>query len=115
MAHQIPEWEVRDVQGKTEQIIGTVNNAPGGGTLVPSSPGPRIEQVLVRCKSDQNNARRLLVDVTGQANYLTLSPGEYLGWDLRSNMSGSPITQIRILGGSASNTAYEIVINYELS
>lgn len=115
MAHQIPEWEVRDVQGKTEQRASSVSNSPAGGTLIPAVAGARIEQILVRCKSDQNINRRLYVDLTGQTNYMTLSPGEFVGWDLRSNTSGSPITQIRVLGDSASATAYELIINYELT
>jgi len=106
MVHNPPQFEVEDVLGTTAQFSGSVGTA---STAVPAVAGAPITEVLVRCASDNTPVtKRLLVSFDSGTTWLTLSPGEYIGWGFK-NLP----TQIYIKGSVAS-VAYEIVMNREL-
>lgn len=109
MADVAPQFEIEDVQGNTVHYSGTVGIT---SALIPAVAAQKIGNALVRCPISNSKTQTLQVAFDGGTTYLTLNPGEFVGWSPRKNASGTPITQVRILGGAA-NTAYEIVLDYE--
>lgn len=111
MADKAPDFETKDLSGVTQHFVGSVALVPA---LIPAVSDKKISDVLVRVPTNGNqNARRLKVAFDGGTDYLTLSPGEFVGWTPRSNTSNTPISQIAIVGTNATPTLYEIVVNFE--
>lgn len=111
MAHEIPEFEVQDIKGKSLVFTGTalLANINVPGTTV----NGRIESFLVHCLSSNAVARRLFVSIDGGAAFFELSPGESWTWTLKNNNSNAAITQLVVKGNNASlTTAYQVVINH---
>ena len=97
--------EIKDLVGSTDQYSGTVGTTPAN---IPSSAGDKIAECLVRCSSDNTPiTKRLLISFDSGTTFLTLSPGEFVGWSLK----GSP-TQI-VIKGNVASVSYEIVLNRE--
>jgi hypothetical protein len=109
MAHSAPDFETKDVYGKTIQLVGTVTTIV---SLFPSPQVGRIQQVLIRNPDNNGVNDVLLYNLDGTSNFFRLKRGEYIGWVLKNNPSNTPITQIQLksLSGTVS---YEILINVE--
>ena len=105
MVHSAPQFESSDLLGATDQFSGTVGTA---SIAVPSVAGNVISEVLIRCATDNIPVtKRLLVSFDLGATWLTLSPGEYIGWGFKDTK-----TQVTIKG-SIAGVSYEIVMNRE--
>lgn len=99
---------------KTEHVADSVINAGSTevftGTLTPTVVAAfppvterPIQQLSVRCSTDQSSNHRLLVSITNQTNWLTLSPGEIFGIVPRGE-----IDQIHIKSDDAAK--YEVIL-----
>lgn len=104
MVDAAPQFETIDNLGTTSQYSGTATTSP---TSVPAIAGNAIAECLVRCASSNAVTKRLQVSFDGGTTYMTLSPGEFVGWSLKGG-----VTQIQ-LKTPASTTDYEIVLNRE--
>lgn len=111
MADIIPEFETTDELGETRQYSGTVGTTP---IQVPPSVFRAIDAFLIRCPSQSRNTRRLEVSLNGGANWMSLAPGEYVGWVPKKDTSGNDIRQITIRGNTAG-VLYEAIINFSQS
>jgi len=109
MVDVAPDYEIKDVLGKTIHYNGTVGTS---SALVPAVVVNKVSTALVRNPSSNSSSKDLYVAFDGGTTYLTLSPGEFASWSPKNNSSNTPITQIRILG-SVANVAYEIVMDFE--
>lgn len=109
MSHQSPEFETKDVLGKTTHYNGTVGSPD---SLVPSVIGDKISNVLVRNPSTNGINDILYVSFSGGTTYLSLKRGEFAAWSPKNNSSGTPITQVRV-SGSTPTVAYEIIMDFE--
>lgn len=109
MAHQAPDFETKDVYGKTQHFNGSVGLSD---LLVPAVATNKISNVLVRNPATNGINDVLYVAFDGGTTYLSLKRGEFAAWSPRNNQSNMPITQIRILGSSAV-TNYEIIMDFE--
>jgi hypothetical protein len=109
MAHANPDFETKDVLGKTFQQVGTVTTSP---LLLPVVPTTQISEVLIRNPGNNNPNDVLLYDFTGQGNFSRLTRGEFVGWSVKTSPGGSSITQITIksLLGTIN---YEVIVNVE--
>lgn len=87
-----------------ETLIYTGTMTPGQVQAFPPSPDKVIQQLSVRAVSDQTASYRLKVSLDGQANWLTLSPGEIF-----AIMPRGEIRQI-FLDGLTHPTAYEVIL-----
>lgn len=110
MAHTPPEMDTRDTLGKTIHYSGSVGLT---SALVPPTSGDKLASVIVRNPSTNGINTTLKVAFDGGTTYITLSRGEFVGWYPKSNASGTPITQIRVLG-SVAVTNYEIIMDFEV-
>jgi hypothetical protein len=110
MAHTAPEMDVRDTLGKTIHFSGSVGLT---SLLVPPSIGDKLGSVIVRNPQTNGINTTLKVAFDGGTTYITLGRGEFVGWYPKNNSSGTPITQIRILG-SVAVTYYEIIADFEV-
>lgn len=110
MAHQTPEFESKDVLGKTKHYNGaTTIVAP---VLVPTTSLGKISTVLVRNPASNQVNDKIYVAFDGNSTYLTLSRGEFVVWSPKNNESGTPITQIRI-AVSRDGVNYETLFDFE--
>lgn len=109
MAHQSPEFEQKDVLGTTQHYNGSVGLV---SSLVPAVAGKKISNVLVRSPATNSVSSVLYVAFDGQSVFLSLKRGEFAAWSPKNDQSNNPISQIRVLGSSAS-VAYEIIVDYE--
>lgn len=109
MAHQVPEFETKDVLGKTQHYNGSVGLT---SALIPAVAADKISNVLVRNPASNLVTSILYIAFDGQTTYLSLKRGEFVVWSPRNNQSNSPILQVRVLG-SAATVNYEMVIDYE--
>lgn len=109
MAHQLPEFETKDVLGKTQHFNGVVGSP---NSLVPSIAGDKISSVLVRNPATNGINDVLYVAFDGGTTYLSLKRGEFAAWSPKNNGSGMPIKQVRVSGSSPS-VEYEIVVDFE--
>ena len=98
------QFEQKDLLGSTVQYLLTVGLS---SQLVPAVADKTIAEVLVRCSADQPNARRCQVAFDNSTNWITLRPGEFVGWGVKGYQK-----QITVLGNNAS-TSIEVIINYE--
>ncbi len=110
MSHVAPEVDTKDTLGTTKHFNGTVGIT---STLVPTVSAGKIGNVLVRNPNSNGVTEVLYVSFDGGTNYLSLSRGEFAGWYPKSNESGTPITQIRVLGSTA-DVNYEIIMDFEV-
>ena len=109
MAHQSPDFETKDVLGKTFQLVGAVTVSP---LLVPSTVQGKIQDVLIRNPGNNNITDILLYDLNGQGNFSRLARGEFIGWTPKNTPGGDPINQITIKSLSGTMN-YEIIVNVE--
>ena len=110
MSHIAPEVDTRDTLGKTQHFNGTVGLT---SALVPSTPQGKLGSVLVRNPNSNGVTEVLYVSFDGGTTYLSLSRGEFAGWYPKSNSSGTPIQQVRVLGSTA-DVNYEIIMDFEV-
>lgn len=89
--------------GTTLQLAGSVGTT---STAFPTVAGDPIATALIRCPEQTPNSRRLLYSFDN-STFHTLSPGEYIGWSLKGNL-----TQVYLKGNVAS-VNYEIILNRE--
>lgn len=109
MAHAQPDFETKDVLGKTLQFSGNVGLS--NLTLPPTLQG-KISEFLLRNPDTNNITTKLLVSLDGGTSFFSLARGEFIGWSPKSNASNTPIEQI-VIKGSVAVTAYELIVNVE--
>lgn len=109
MSHQTPDFETKDVLGKTLQYAGTVGTS--NLTLPPTVQG-KISEMLLRNPDTNNITTKLLLSFDGGASFFSLARGEFIGWTPKNNASDMPIEQV-VIKGSAAVTNYELLINVE--
>ena len=109
MSHQAPDFETKDVLGKSIPYVGSVGTS--NLTLPPSAVG-KISEFLVRNPNSNSITTTLSFSIDGGSNFLVLGRGEFCGWTLKNNASNSPITSI-VIKGSSATTNYEVLINFE--
>jgi len=109
MSHQAPDFETKDVYGKTQHFSGSVGVS---SVLVPAVAGNKISNILIKNPATNNVTTILSVAFDGGTTYLTLKRGEFAAWSPKNNTSNTPIVQVRILGSTAV-TFYEIVMDFE--
>jgi hypothetical protein len=109
MSHELPEFETKDVLGKTIQLVGTVTVAV---SLLPNPVVGKISDVLIRNPGNNGPNDVLLYNLDGTGNFSRLSRGEFIGWSPKNNPSNTPITQIQIKSSSGTIN-YELIVNVE--
>lgn len=109
MAHQAPDFETKDVYGKTVQLVGTVTTTV---SLLPNPVVGKISEVLIRNPDSNANTDVLLFNLDGTSNFSRLKRGEFIGWTLKNNPGNTPITQIQLKSLSGTIN-YEVVVNVE--
>ena len=109
MAHQAPDFETKDVYGRTLQLVGTVTAVP---ILLPNPVVGKISEVLIRNPDNNGINDVLLYNLDGTSNFSRLKRGEFIGWTLKNNPGNTPITQIQIRSLSGTLN-YEVVVNVE--
>jgi hypothetical protein len=109
MSNVAPEFETIDALGKTVCYQGTVGTV---AIQVPSVAGFSISEALIRCASDNSPVTKRLLWSTDNVTYLTLAPGEFVGWTFKKTAADAEITQIWIKG-SVAGVVYELVVNTE--
>jgi hypothetical protein len=87
-----------------ETLVYTGTTTPGTITAFPPTPDKLIQQLSVRAVTDQASGHRLKVSLDGQANWLTLSPGEIF-----AIMPRGELRQI-FVDGLTNSTAYEVIL-----
>lgn len=102
MSHNLPQFEIEDDLGSTEQYTGSVGTT---NLLIPSVPTTTISEVLVRCPVQTPSSKRLLYSFNGGTTFDQLAPGEAIVWNLR----GEP-TSI-IIKGNTTNVLYSVILN----
>jgi len=110
MAHQTPDFETKDVLGKTKHFNGTLLTT--SSNLIPSVTEGKISSVIVRNPATNQVNDKIYVAFDGGTTYLTLSRGEFVGWSPKSNSSGTPIQQIRLYS-SRDGAAFESIFDFE--
>lgn len=110
MAHQTPEFESKDVLGKTKHYNGS--GVVATPALVPTVAIGKISTVLVRNPATNQVNDKIYVAFDGGTDYLTLSRGEFVAWSPKNNLSGTPISQIRI-AVSRDGALYEAIMDFE--
>lgn len=109
MAHQNPDFETKDVLGKTLPFSGTVGLS---NLTLPASSQGKISEVLLRNPDTNGITTKLYLSFDGGSNFFSLSRGEFIGWAPKNNASNMPIEQI-VIKGSVASTNYELLINVE--
>lgn len=109
MAHASPEFEQKDVLGKTLPFSGNVGLS---NLTLPVTPQGQISTVLLRNPDTNGINTKLYLSFDGGATFFSLSKGEFIGWSPKTNASNTPIQQI-VIKGSVAVTAYEILMNTE--
>lgn len=109
MAHNAPDFETKDVLGKTLPFSGNVGTS---NLTLPASSQGKISEVLIRNPGTNLVTTKLYLSFDGGATFFSLSRGEFIGWSPKNNASNTPIDQI-VIKGSIAVTAYEILINVE--
>lgn len=109
MAHNTPDFETKDVLGKTLPFTGNVGTS---NLTLPAASAGKISEVLIRNPGTNLVTTKLYLSFDGGATFFSLSRGEFIGWSPKNNASNTPIDQI-VIKGSVAVTAYEILINVE--
>lgn len=102
MSDSLPQFEVEDDLGTTEQYVGSVDTT---NFQIPQIPTTAISEVLVRCPVQTPSSKRLLYSFNGGTTFDQLAPGEAIVWNLR----GEP-TSI-IIKGNTTNVLYSVILN----
>jgi len=89
--------------GLTSNYVGSVTTV---STPIPTVAGNEIATALIRCPSQTPNTRRLLYSFDN-VTFLTLTPGEFVGWSVRGSK-----TQI-FIKGNVNPVDYEVILNTE--
>lgn len=103
MGNVRPQFEQVDLTGSTKHYVGLV----GTTAITLSDSGKPIAEVLFNTQPITGNNVTLLYSFDGGVTYSSLKRNTIVGWAPRG-----PITVIYIKG-SAINTEYDVVINYE--
>jgi len=104
MTDSIPQFEITDNVGTTNQYSGTVDQT---GISLPTVAGDPIEEVGIRCAIDQAFPSRLEFSYDGGTNWSRLAVGEAREDELRGS-----ITQIKIrAAGTLTTCKYEVIMN----
>lgn len=109
MAHASPDFETKDVLGKTLPFTGTVGTS--NLTLPVTSQG-KISEMLLRNPDTNNVTTKLFLSFDGGTTFIGLGRGEFIGWAPKNNASNMPIEQV-VIKGSVALTNYEMIINVE--
>ena len=109
MAHATPDFETKDVLGKTLQFSGTVGLS---NLTLPAVSEGKISEFLLRNPDTNNITTKLLLSLDGGTSFFSLARGEFIGWTPKNNASNMPIEQL-IIKGSAVSTFYELIVNVE--
>lgn len=109
MAHQVPDFETKDILGKTFQLVGAVSSTV---SLLPSSPSGKISEVLIRNPDNNGINDVLLYNLDGTSNFSRLKRGEFIGWTPKNTAGNMPITQIQVRSLSGTIN-YEVIVNVE--
>lgn len=109
MAHASPEFEQKDVLGKTLPYTGTVGLS---NLTLPASSQGKISDVLLRNPDTNGINTKLYLSFDGGTTFFSLSRGEFIGWSPKNNASNTPIDQV-VIKGSVALTNYEMLINVE--
>jgi hypothetical protein len=107
--HRPPEFEQKDILGKTRQFAGTVGTS---NLTLPAAPLGVISEFLIRNPDTNNITTKLLLSLDGGITFFTLGRGEFLIWSPKNNESDMPIQQI-VIKGSSPTTFYELLANFE--
>ncbi len=102
-ADKNPGFETQDLDGNTVNYSGTVGTS---SINLPTTAGNIISEVFFRCPHQTPTTIRCSISYDG-TTYLTLNPGEAVGWSVKGNK-----TQVKVKANQ-SNVSYEAVINYE--
>jgi hypothetical protein len=98
-----PGFETQDLSGSTVNYQNTVGTSP---INVPTVADKVISEVFFKCSVQTPATTRCFISFDN-TTYLTLLPGEAIGWSVKGNKK-----QIRIKG-SGAGVLWEAVINYE--
>lgn len=98
-----PGFEMQDLSGSTVNYSSTVGTSP---INIPTVANKVISEVFFKCSSQTPASIRCYVSFDG-STYLTLLPGEAIGWSIKGNKK-----QI-VARGSTSGVVWEAIINYE--
>lgn len=109
MAHNSPEFEQKDVLGKTLQFAGNVGTS---NLTLPAVSQGKLSEILLRNPDTNNITTKLYLSLDGGVTFFGLARGEFIGWTLKNNASNTPIDQI-VIKGSVASTAYELIVNVE--
>lgn len=104
MADAIPEFEIADNVGTTDEFTGSVGTT---AILVPGTAGNAIEEIYIRCAVDQPFFTRLEYSYDG-INFRRLRVGE-----AREDEPRGGIRQVwvRAAGLGITSANYEIIMN----
>jgi len=102
-ADESPGFEIQDLRGSTENYSSTVGVTP---INVPTTASKVISEIFFKCSSQTPATIRCHLSFNG-TTYLTMLPGESLGWSVKGNKK-----QVKIYG-SGAGVLWEAVINYE--
>jgi hypothetical protein len=109
MAHETPDFETKDVLGKTLQYSGNVGLS---NLTLPAVSEGKISEFLLRNPDTNNITTKLLLSLDGGTTFFSLARGEFIGWSPKNTVANMPINQI-VIKGSVAVTAYELIINVE--
>jgi hypothetical protein len=107
--HEQPDFETKDVLGKTLQFSGNVGLS---NLTLPASLQGKISEFLLRNPDTNNITTKLFLSLDGGTSFFSLARGEFIGWSPKSNASNTPIQQL-VIKGSVASTAYELIVNVE--
>jgi hypothetical protein len=109
MAHSNPDFETKDILGKTLPFSGTVGTS---NLTLPTSSQGKISEMLLRNPNTNGINTKLYLSFDGGTTFFSLARGEFIGWSPKSNASNTPIEQI-VIKGSVALSDYELIINVE--
>jgi hypothetical protein len=98
-----PGFEQQDILGSTINYQTTVGTS---AVNIPTSANKVISEIFFKCSSQTPSTIRCYISFDG-TTYLTLLPGEAIGWSVKGLK-----TQLKIKGNQAG-VLTESVINYE--
>jgi hypothetical protein len=109
MGHQNPDFETKDVLGKTLQYAGSVGTS---NLALPDPSVGKISEFLLRNPDTNAITEKLLVSLDGGTTFFGLARGEFIGWTPKNNASNMPIEQL-VIKGSTAAVDYELILNIE--
>jgi hypothetical protein len=100
---ELPGFEMQDLAGSTVNYSTTVGATP---INVPTVANKVISEIFFKCSNQTPATIRCYLSFDG-TTYLTMLPGEALGWSVKGNKK-----QVQVKG-SGAGILWEAVINYE--